>query len=85
MNRKRLLSRLAGGNLSNVSFRDFQDLLEGFGFALARRNGSHHIFRHPAIGAMVNIQNVNGEAKPYQIRQALEIVERYRLRLEAEE
>lgn len=85
MNRKRLLARLAGGNLSNVPFRDFRDLLEGFGFALVRRSGSHHIFRNPLVGGIVNIQNVNGEAKPYQIRQALAIVEKHRLTLEAGE
>lgn len=85
MNTRRLLARIAAGNLKNVSFGDFQDLLTGFGFVLVRRNGSHHISRHSTVGAMVNIQDVKGEAKPYQIKQALAIVERYRLRLEAEE
>jgi len=33
---------------------------------------------------MVNLQDVNGEAKPYQIRQFLRLVERYNLRLEDE-
>jgi hypothetical protein len=30
----------------------------------------------------VNIQNVGGQAKPYQVRQVLRLVERYNLRLE---
>lgn len=85
MNRTRLLARIAAGNLKNIAFRDFQDLLTGFGFVLVRRNGSHHIYRHLIVSEMVNIQNVNGEAKPYQIKQALVIVERHHLRLEAEE
>jgi hypothetical protein len=32
-----------------------------------------------------NLQEVNGEAKPYQVRQFLRIVERHDLRLEDEE
>lgn len=44
--------------------------------------GSHHIFRHPAIPEMLNLQEVAGEAKPYQIRQFLRLAERYNLKLE---
>ena len=84
MNRKRLLKRLSQGALNNVGFSDFRSLVEGFGFRLARVSGSHHIFIHPAIPEMVNLQEVKGEAKPYQIRQFLRLVERYNLRLEDE-
>lgn len=59
-----------------------EDLVRGFGFRLVRTSGSHHIFSHPAVSALVNLQEVGGEAKPYQIRQFLPIVERYNLRLE---
>jgi len=59
-------------------------MVEGFGFRSDRVSGSHHIFIHPAIQEMVNLQEVKGEAKPYQIRQFLRIVERYDLRLEDE-
>ena len=59
-------------------------LVEGFGFSLARVTGSHHIFAHPAIPELVNVQSVGGEAKPYQIRQFLRLVERYNLQLEEE-
>ena len=58
------------------------DLAEGFGFRLVRVSGSHHIFAHPDIPEMVNLQEVQGEAKPYQIRQLLRLVERYNLQLE---
>jgi hypothetical protein len=33
---------------------------------------------------LLNLQAVGGEAKPYQIRQFLRLVERYNLRLEDE-
>ena len=49
-----------------------------------RTSGGHHIFSHPDIPEMINLQEVKGEAKPYQIRQFLKIVERHDLRLEDE-
>ena len=85
MNRRRLLKRLAEGALKNVSFSDFTNLVEGFGFRLTRVTGSHHIFAHPNIPELANLQEVKGETKPYQIRQFLRLVERYDLRLEEEE
>lgn len=85
MNRRRLLRRLLHGSVNNVSFRDFTDLIEGFGFALDHTIGSHHIYRHPEIGQRVNVQSVRGEAKPYQIRQFLRLVEQHQLRLEDDE
>ena len=85
MNRRRLLRRLSQGALGNVRFADMTDLVEGFGFRLARVSGSHHIFAHPDIPEMINLQEVQGEAKPYQIRQFLRLVERYNLRLEDDE
>jgi predicted RNA binding protein YcfA (HicA-like mRNA interferase family) len=60
-------------------------MVEGFGFRLIRTSGSHHIFTHPTILELVNLQEVKGEAKPYQIRQFLRLVEMYNLRLEDEE
>jgi hypothetical protein len=44
-------------------------------------SGSHHIFFHPGIPELVNLQNVNGQAKPYQIRQFIKLIERYNLQL----
>jgi predicted RNA binding protein YcfA (HicA-like mRNA interferase family) len=82
MNRRRLLRRLASGALKNVTFSDMKSLVEGFGFRLNRVAGSHHIFVHAGIPELVNLQEVKGEAKPYQIRQFLKLVERHNLRLE---
>ncbi len=84
MNRRRLLKRLSEGALRNVAFGDMINLVEGFGFKPARVTGSHHIFTHPTIQELVNLQEVKGEAKPYQIRQFLRLVERYNLKLEDE-
>ena len=84
MNRRRLLRRLVQGSLNNVAFRDVVDLVEGFGFKQVRISGSHHLFSHPAVPSLVNLQNVKGEVKPNQIRQLLRLIERYDLRLQEE-
>ena len=83
MKRRKLLERLSQGHLRNVTFGDMINM--GFGFRLVSTSGSHHIFTHPAIQELVNLQEVKGEAKPYQIRQFLRLVEMYNLRLEDEE
>jgi predicted RNA binding protein YcfA (HicA-like mRNA interferase family) len=72
---------MAGG-LANTAFSDMRHLVEAFGFRLARTSGSHHIFVHPGVPSQLNLQQVGGEAKPYQIRQFLRIVELYNLVLE---
>ena len=68
--------------MQNVAFTDFTGLLEGLGFRPVRTGGSHHIYAHPGMAELVNLQSVRGEAKPYQIRQALRLIERYNLSLE---
>ena len=82
MNRRKLLKRLSEGALGNVAFADLTNLVEGFGFRLVRVSGSHRIFVHPAVPELLGLQEVKGEAKPYQIRQFLRLVERYNLTLE---
>jgi predicted RNA binding protein YcfA (HicA-like mRNA interferase family) len=67
--------------VANVRFADFQDLVEGLGFELRRTSGSHHIYAHRDLPELVNLQNVGGQAKPYQVRQVLRLVERYGLQL----
>jgi predicted RNA binding protein YcfA (HicA-like mRNA interferase family) len=82
MNRRKLLKKLAQGDLRNVAFADMVSLVTGFGFTLKRTRGSHHIFAHPALPGMINLQDVGGEAKPYQIRQFLRLIEKYNILLE---
>jgi hypothetical protein len=36
------------------------------------------------VNELLNLQDVSGEGKPYQIRQFLRVIERYDLRLEDE-
>ena len=67
---------------ANVSFAEFRKLVEAFGFRLSRVKGSHHIFVHSSVLELVNLQEVKGKAKPYQVRQFLKLVEEYNLTLE---
>jgi hypothetical protein len=79
--KKRKLLQKALATPKNVRFREMITLVEAFGFRLSRVKGSHHIFVHPRVRELINIQNVDGQAKPYQVRQFLQLVERYNLEL----
>ena len=79
--KQKILKQILSGS-KNISFNDIVTVVEAFGFTLFRVNGSHHIFIHPNIPELVNLQNAKGKAKPYQIRQFLTIVEQYNLKLE---
>ena len=58
------------------------DLVEGFGFKLDRVRGSHHLLVHPDVPEVLNFQPEGSQAKPYQIRQFLRLIEEYELHLE---
>jgi len=84
MKKRKLLQKLLSGS-KNIRFSDAVLGAEMFGFRLDRIKGSHHIFVHPEVPELVNLQNVKGKAKAYQVRQLLEIVERYNLQMEDDE
>ena len=81
MNKIKILNKILLGS-KNISFHELRSLAEGFGFELNRINVSHHIFVHPQVPVFLNLQNVKGQAKPYQVRQLLTLVENYNLKLE---
>ena len=83
MNKRKLLQKALAGS-RNIRFGDMVSLAEAFGFRMARVSGSHHIFEHPDLPEIINLQDWKGQAKPYQVRQFLELVEEYRLQLGAE-
>ncbi|MDJ0599939.1 MAG: type II toxin-antitoxin system HicA family toxin [Crocosphaera sp.] len=79
--KRKLLAKILTGS-KNITFDELVSLVEAFGFTLSRVNGSHHIFTHPDIPELVNLQNRKGQAIPYQINQFLTLVEKYALTLE---
>ena len=83
MSKRKLLQKILASQ-HNVRFFDMVTLVVAFGFHLSRVSGSHHIFAHPDVPELVNLQDVGGRAKPYQIRQFLKLVERYDLKLPEE-
>ncbi len=82
MNPKRLLLRISQSQ-GNVRFGDLERLAEALGFRLDRTTGSHRIYIHRTHrDAQLNLQPVGGQAKPYQVRQLLKLVEQYNLGIE---
>jgi hypothetical protein len=70
---------------ANLRFEEACALACAFGFHLSRVSRSHHIFAQKSIPELLNLQEVGGKAKPYQIKQLLALVERYNLSLGGEE
>jgi predicted RNA binding protein YcfA (HicA-like mRNA interferase family) len=84
MNKLKLLRKIIAGS-KNIRFGDMITLVEAFGFRLSRIHGSHRIYIHPTINELINLQDVNGQCKPYQVKQFLKLVEKYNLLLKGEE
>ena len=80
MKARKILQKVLSGS-KNVRFQEMMVLVEAFGFRQVRISGSHHIFSHPTVRELVNLQEVHGQAKPYQIRQFIKLVEKYNLEL----
>jgi predicted RNA binding protein YcfA (HicA-like mRNA interferase family) len=66
--KKRKLFEKILASAGNVRFNDLVVIIEAFGSCLSRVSGSHHIFVHPTIPELVNLQHKKGKAKPYQVR-----------------
>ena len=78
MNREKALKKLLCAS-KNIRFAELIAVVNAFGFEPARVRGSHHIFEHPAIPEILNLQNCKGQAKPYQVEPFLTLVEQYNL------
>lgn len=78
----KLYARLLANPRGQFSFLDFQRLLEAFGFVHVRTTGSHHAYHHPMANQNLIVQPRGKDAKPYQVRQFLAMVEAFDLDLE---
>lgn len=80
----KILKKILAGS-KNVRFAEFTGLMEAFGFTLERITGSHHIFSHPDVPQTISAQpDHNGQAKPYQMKQLVRLIEKYNLKLDGE-
>ncbi len=78
--RRKLLERiLSGGSNANIPFEQTRTLLRTLGFSESIR-GSHHKFVREGVEELINLQEVEGKCKPYQVRQVREILPRYNLK-----
>jgi hypothetical protein len=81
MTKRKPFAKVLSGS-DNIRFDDLVKVVEAFGFHLVRITGSHHIFSHPGIEEMLNLQEKKGKAKPYPIRQFLVLVDQHNLAME---
>lgn len=77
----KLYEQLLANPAMIIRFRDFEGLLRAFGFELDRTVGSHRQYVHPDIPRTFPVQPDGKDAKRYQVREFLELVERYGLHL----
>lgn len=76
---EKLLFKLLGGKSdNNFTFDEICNLLERLEFEY-RIKGSHFIYYKNGINEIVNIQNLNGKAKAYQVKQIRNIIIKYKL------
>ncbi len=69
---------LRGTSDANIPFKSLKTLLKNLGFS-ERIKGGHHIFSHPAVAEILNLQPRGSVAKVYQVRQVREVIRRYKL------
>ncbi len=74
MNPRKLFQK-ALNRPKNLPFQDLMKLAHAFGFELSRINGSHHILIHPDVDHPLNLPEVGGKTKAYQVRRLINLVE----------
>jgi hypothetical protein len=69
-----LLAR-ARANPASLRFAEACTLAECHGWVPVRQRGSHRIFQRPGSAPLLNLQDLRGMAKPYQVRQLLAAID----------
>lgn len=75
---KLILKLLMANSDKNFEFNDLVKILMNVSFDL-RIKGSHHIFTKEGVEEIINIQPIDGKAKPYQVKQVRELLLKYKL------
>jgi len=63
--------------VNGVRFEDVCKIAEELGFRRKGGLGSHRTYAREDEPLLLNFQNCNGSVKPYQVRQMLNMVEKY--------
>lgn len=66
----------------SIDFRDFIAMVEAFGFDPVRTKGSHRSYAHRDCPALLVLQPKGKDAKRYQVREFLGMVEEYGLKMD---
>lgn len=78
----KLYERLLTNPGQILAFQDFVALIEAFGFRHSRTKGSHRSYVHPDCPRLLVIQPKGKDAKRYQVREFLDMIEEYGLHRE---
>lgn len=69
---------MSGKHDKNIRFDDLKKLLLAIGFE-ERIKGGHFLYSKTDVVELLNIQSDGDKAKPYQIKQVRNIIEKYNL------
>ena len=78
----KLYAGVAVNPAAAISFREFERLLEAFGFRLDRVRGSHRHYVHSAVPFVLTVLPDGKDAHRYQVRRFLDMVDQYGLSIE---
>ena len=81
---REILGRILAGAVRNGGFGDLIGLLQALGFKESGGRGSHRVFARSGVAEILTLQQVRGQAKPYQVRQVVALVRPYNLDVEEE-
>jgi hypothetical protein len=66
-------------NSKNVRFERLCTIAEALGFEFSRQHGSHKIYVLRKAKEILDIQDIGGRAKSYQVKQFIDLVDKYGL------
>lgn len=75
MTKQEKLLEQARSHPASLRFADFETLLAQSGWIRKRQRGSHRLWYSPR-GYRLPVQDEDGQAKPYQVRQFLTVYQR---------
>jgi hypothetical protein len=79
MTRRQKLLEKARNNPAGIRFQEICLLAAQMGFTRRGGKGSHVVYDKEGVEEILTFQDRHGMAKPYQVRQLLAVIEKYRL------
>jgi len=79
MIRRQKLIEKAANNPAGIRFKDLCLLAESMGYRKRGGKGSHVVYEMDGVKEILTFQDHKGMAKPYQVKQMLAVIEKYRL------